>query len=93
MDYQYPSGAVVALLPTDFITDASRKALTERLQENEYQPLFFNPADFECLSVVCDQLMAQDLNSRIVNIADACGLYDLDRKPRPVADAYKMLLK
>ncbi len=24
---------------------------------------------------------------------NACGLYDLDRKPRPVADAYKMLLK
>ncbi len=24
---------------------------------------------------------------------NVCGLYDLDRKPRPVADAYKMLLK
>jgi len=24
---------------------------------------------------------------------NACGLYDLDRKPRPVADAYKMLLQ
>ncbi len=24
---------------------------------------------------------------------NACGLYDLDRKPRPVAEAYKMLLK
>lgn len=26
-------------------------------------------------------------------IVNACGLYDLDRNPRPVADAYKMLLK
>ena len=27
------------------------------------------------------------------NTVNACGLYDLNRKPRPVADAYKMLLK
>ncbi|MEZ0607253.1 family 1 glycosylhydrolase [Fibrella sp. WM1] len=27
------------------------------------------------------------------NRVNACGLYDLNRKPRPVADAYKMLLK
>ena len=27
------------------------------------------------------------------NRVNACGLYDLDRKPRPVADAYKALLK
>ncbi len=27
------------------------------------------------------------------NTVNECGLYDLDRKPRPVADAYKMLLK
>ena len=26
-------------------------------------------------------------------VVNACGLYDLDRKPRPVADAYKMLLQ
>jgi len=69
MDYQYPNGAVVALLPTDFVTDVTRKVLKERLQENEYHPRFFDPEDFECLSVVCDRLMAQDLNSRIVNIA------------------------
>jgi hypothetical protein len=24
---------------------------------------------------------------------NACGLFDLDRKPRPVAEAYKMLLQ
>ena len=27
------------------------------------------------------------------NTVNACGLYDLDRKPRPVAEAYKNLLK
>lgn len=59
----------MALLATDFVTDATRKALKERLEENEYQPLFFDPANFECLSVVCDRLIAQDSNSRIVNIA------------------------
>ncbi len=58
----------MALLPTDFVTDATRKALKERLEENEYHPLFFNPANFECLSVVCDRLIAQHSNSRIVNI-------------------------
>lgn len=26
-------------------------------------------------------------------MVNECGLYDLNRKPRPVADAYKMLLK
>ncbi|MCC3154946.1 family 1 glycosylhydrolase [Hymenobacter sp. BT770] len=31
--------------------------------------------------------------SRKVGKVNACGLYDLDRKPRPVADAYRMLLK
>ncbi|MBE9462648.1 family 1 glycosylhydrolase [Dyadobacter subterraneus] len=30
-----------------------------------------------------------ELNNNVI----ACGLYDLDRKPRPVSDAYKMLLK
>lgn len=69
MDYQYPKGAVLALLPTDFVTDATRKALKERLQENEHHPLFFNPDDFEYLSVICDRLIAQDSNRRIVNIA------------------------
>jgi hypothetical protein len=66
---QYPKGAVMALLSTDFVTDATRKALKERLEENEYHPLFFDPESFECLSVVCDRLMAQDSNSRIVNVA------------------------
>ncbi len=69
MDYQYPKGAVVALLPTDFVTDGTRKALNERLQDNDYHPLFFNPEDLECLSVVCDRLMAQVSNNRIVNVA------------------------
>jgi beta-glucosidase/6-phospho-beta-glucosidase/beta-galactosidase len=27
------------------------------------------------------------------NVVNACGLFDLDRKPRPVAEAYKMLLQ
>lgn len=30
-----------------------------------------------------------ELNNNVI----ACGLYDLDRKPRPVSDAYKMLLR
>lgn len=31
--------------------------------------------------------------AQVNNRVNACGLYDLDRKPRPVAEAYKMLLK
>ncbi|ALW85213.1 glycoside hydrolase family 1 [Hymenobacter sedentarius] len=31
--------------------------------------------------------------SRKVGKVNACGLYDLDRRPRPVADAYRLLLK
>ena len=59
----------MALLPTDFVTDATRKALKERLLDSEFHPLFFDLANFECLSVVCDRLMAQDSNSRILNVA------------------------
>ena len=31
--------------------------------------------------------------AEVNNNVNACGLYDLDRKPRPVAEAYKTLLK
>lgn len=75
----------MALLPTGFVTDATRKALKERLQDNDYHPLFFNPANFECLSVVCDRLIAQHSNSRIVNIA----VYIDERLHRKTGDGWR----
>ena len=71
MDYKYPEGSIVALLNTDLVTDITKKVLIERGQEKDYQPLFFTLPDFECLTIVCDCLMAQNSNNRMVTMAHA----------------------
>jgi beta-glucosidase/6-phospho-beta-glucosidase/beta-galactosidase len=40
-----------------------------------------------------DQIDWDSQLKEVNNTVNACGLYDLDRKPRPVAEAYKTLLK
>ena len=40
-----------------------------------------------------DQIDWDSQLGEVNNHVNECGLYDLDRKPRPVADAYKTLLK
>ena len=40
-----------------------------------------------------DQINCDSQLKEVNNTVNAYGLYDLDRKPRPVAEAYKTLLK
>lgn len=65
----YSSGTVRALLKTDQVTDATRKALTERLTAAQRQPEFFSSSEFSLLQAICDQLIPQDDQAERVDIA------------------------
>ena len=47
---------------------------------------------FTCFSLI-DQIDWNIGLSKLEGTVNACGLYDLERKPRPVAAAYRQLLK
>ncbi len=67
---QFPQHAgVAALLQTEYVTPATRQVLEKRMQQTVATPLFFDPAQFEMLSLICDLLVAQDAQVRVVNIA------------------------
>lgn len=56
----YPTGTVRALLNTNQVTEATRQALTERLNAPAYAPTFFSPDEFARLTAVCDRLIPQN---------------------------------
>jgi gluconate 2-dehydrogenase gamma chain len=57
------------LLKSNALTQPTRKALQERIGKAKETNQFFNPYTFNLLSIVCDLLMDQDPQNRIVNIA------------------------
>ncbi len=59
---------VTALLNSEFLTEPTRKVLQERF-EKVGSNRFFDDASFQLISVVCDLLMDQDSENRIVNSA------------------------
>lgn len=59
---------VEKLLNSEFLTEPTRRALQERLHKNGSN-VFFDAKSFELLSVICDLLMDQDSEDRMVNIA------------------------
>lgn len=65
----YPPGTVKALLDTDFVTSSTANALRDRMQKESSGHSFFDENNFALLSVVCDRLVAQDPENRLVNIA------------------------
>ncbi len=66
----YPIGTVRKLLTTDAVTEPTRKALEKRLSETEnYQPKFFDAAEFALLDAVCRRLIIQDEDVEFVNCA------------------------
>lgn len=66
----YPKGTVRRLLETDAVTEATRDALEKRLRETEdYQPKFFDAAEFALLDAICRRLIIQDENSESVDCA------------------------
>lgn len=59
----------MALLQTEYVTPVTRQALEGRMAEADEAPLFLEAPAFEILSTVCDRLVAQDSQNRILNIA------------------------
>ena len=60
MHDHYPKGTVRALLNTNQVTDATRQALTQRLNAPPRQPTFFTANEFALLQAVCARLIPQD---------------------------------
>lgn len=71
MDYHYPAGTVRDLLATDAVTDATRQALTERLEQQPRQPTFFNADEFKILTCITNRLLPQDDSVGHIDIAGA----------------------
>ncbi len=69
MQNHYPTGTVRALLDTDLVTEATRKALTERLNRPTHQPSFFSADEFALLQAVCARLIPQDDRSEPIDMA------------------------
>ncbi len=66
----YPKGTVRRLLETDAVTEPTRTALEKRLREtDDYQPKFFDAAEFALLDAVCRWLIIQDEGSDFVDCA------------------------
>lgn len=64
----YPVGTVRALLSTDQVTEATRQALTERLNAPAHQPAFFTSDEYALLTAIGDRLIPQDDCPERVNI-------------------------
>ena len=75
MHDHYPAGSVRALLNTDQVTDATRQALTQRLNAPLRQPTFFTAHEFALLQAVCDRLIPQDERLKVDHI-DIVGSID-----------------
>lgn len=65
----YPDGTVRALLPTNQVTEATRKALTERLTAPPQQPEFFSETEFALLQAICARLIPQENRSEQIDLA------------------------
>jgi len=65
---EYPFGTVRSLINSDAVTPATAKALNERLQMTA-APGFFDETDYHLLSTICDRLLDQSAENRMVNIA------------------------
>ena len=69
MPEHYPDGTVRALLLTDDVTEATRQALTERLETTPPKPDFFSKTEFHLLEAICSRLIPQDEGKPSIDIA------------------------
>lgn len=67
------------------ITEPTRKALIERIEKANGTNRFFTDYSFNLLSILCDRLMDQDPEDRIVNIA----LFIDDRLAENTCDGWR----
>lgn len=68
---RYPSGSVLALLPTSRVTPATRRALQSRLDETITQLVFLDAELFAILRAVCDRLIPQHHRASPIDLAGA----------------------
>ncbi|QHW01263.1 gluconate 2-dehydrogenase subunit 3 family protein [Spirosoma endbachense] len=66
----YPEGTVRTLLTTDLVTEATRQALTDRLNAPLREPTFFSADDFALLDAVCNRLIPQDEQEKRIPVAE-----------------------
>lgn len=57
------------ILNSDYLTLPTKKVLQSRIDKKERKILFFDRRSYELLNVICDLLMDQDSNNRMVEIA------------------------
>ena len=69
MPEQYPDGTVRALLSTNQVTEATRQALTERLETPPPKPDFFSENEFSLLEAISNRLIPQNENQPPIDIA------------------------
>jgi len=67
--YHYPEGTVRALLDTDQVTDATRQALTERLNKQPQASRFFSETEYTLLKTICERLIPQPDRVTPIDIA------------------------
>jgi gluconate 2-dehydrogenase gamma chain len=65
----YPAGSVRSLLNTAAVTPATARALKNRLQMATATPVFFDAQQYYLLSCLCDCLLGQLPEKRLVNMA------------------------
>ncbi|GAB3037282.1 gluconate 2-dehydrogenase subunit 3 family protein [Spirosoma pulveris] len=65
----YPPNTVRDLLKTDQVTDATRQALTERLEAPTHPPTFFTTQECDFLQAICRRLIPQDDHTGSIDIA------------------------
>ncbi len=67
----YPAGVVRALLQTTAVTDATRQALTDRLEAPAHEPVFFSVEEHALLRTICDRLIppTPDAHSQPIDVA------------------------
>ena len=70
MSASHPSlNTVRALLNTDHVTDATRQALTDRLNAPRRQPTLFSADEFALLQTICNRLIPQDNRPEQIDVA------------------------
>lgn len=60
----FPEKSFRALLESDFVTEATRRVLQDRLNAREMPPRFFDAGEFEILEAVCDVLAPSEIVPR-----------------------------
>lgn len=65
----FPSNTLRTLLSTNHVTDATRQALTERLNAPPRLPTFFSATEFALLRAICNRLIPQDDRPEPIDVA------------------------